>query len=50
MAADACKFVEYHDHMRIMQFLMALNDKFELVRVSLLHQDPLHHIEVFILE
>jgi len=47
---DARKFAEYRDRMRVMQFLMALNDEYEPVRASLLHRDPLPHLEVVVSE
>ncbi|GKV28694.1 hypothetical protein SLEP1_g37711 [Rubroshorea leprosula] len=39
--ADIGKYIEYHDKMRLIQFLMALTDDFEPCRASLLHQPPL---------
>lgn len=39
-----------HDCMHFAQFLMALNDEFELVRVLLLYRDPLPSHEAIVLE
>lgn len=37
--SDTHKFTGYCDHRRVMQFFMALNDEFQLVRASLLHHN-----------
>lgn len=47
-AAGVSKFAEYRHRMRVMQFLSALNDEFESVRASLLHQDPLPCLETVV--
>lgn len=47
---DARTFAEYCDRMRVMQFLMALYDKFEPVQASLLHRDPFPCLETIVLK
>ena len=42
---DAKKYEQYRDRTRLIQFLMALNDEYEPVRASLLHQTPLPTLE-----
>ena len=42
---DASKYVLHRDHQRLNLFLMALTSDYELVRVSLLHWDPLPTLE-----
>lgn len=50
VATDACKFAEYRDCMRVMQFLIALNDEFQPMRASLLHRDPFPRLETVVSE
>ena len=42
------KVAEHCDRIRVMQFLMALNDEFEPVRASILHRDPFPSIETVV--
>ena len=42
---DAALFDEHHNKLRLMQFLMTLNDDFETVRALLLHRKPLPSID-----
>lgn len=44
-AKDAEKFFKYCDNLRVMQFLMALNHKYEPIRGSILHRGSLPTIE-----
>ncbi|KAA8525024.1 hypothetical protein F0562_011338 [Nyssa sinensis] len=47
---DAEQFATYRDQQRLIHFLMALNHHFELIRVSLLHRNPLPTLEQAISE